>query len=335
MDPACGIGHGQGEDPVLGRELREERVSRSSARESLHALQDSLGNPERLAIAYDRAKRDTVTLRLVLGLLDRIYPAQAFLHLAHEFDQAIRNTDYASACQEALPKLVGTWHSAAPSKVAPLLHAGGAVFYGNHPSLATPFLLGAAVPRPDLHFVSTGYVCKLIPAFGDRSYPVEMPLDRITIELRRGGTKRVLAHGLMSLLHAVPNRETLKTLNRRSLSQAAEHVRGGGALVICPDGGGRKPGHWYKGIAQIAQALAQSGEEVQYVPFHESDCTNQRIYPRLMRGPVASLRTRWSQRRPARLRFGEPISSAALAAGSQSSDAILATLRHQYEEIAR
>ena len=299
-------------------------------RQTLRSLQASLGDPAALHHAYLSAKHGALSSRLLLGVVDRIYPAAEFLRLACELDQGIRKDGYAAACQEAAVRLVGPWQIMIPPETTGLAESGGAVFYGNHPSLMTPFLLGAAIPRPDLRFVSTGYVCKLIPEFGNRSFAVEMPLDRVTKELRRGGTRRVLAHLLMSLLHAVPDQDELKIRNRLALSQAADHVRHGGALVICPDGGGTRSGRWYPGIAQIAQTVRTAGASAHFVPFHEANCTNGRVYARLMRGLLPALRRRWHGRRPVSLSFGEPISHAALPANA-SIEELLDALRGHYE----
>ena len=303
-------------------------------RQALRALQASFGDPAALHDAYSKAKRGSAASRLLLGTVDRIYPAGEFLRLACELDQSIQREGYASACQKAAGRLIGPWQAVIPPRVSGLAESGGAVFYGNHPSLMTPFLLGAAVPRDDLRFVSTGYVCRLIPEFGRRSFAVEMPLDRVTKELRRGGTRRVLAHLLMSLLHAVPDQGELKTRNRLALSEAAEHVQHGGALVICPDGGGTRSGRWYPGIAQIARSLSTAGASAHFIPFHEANCTNGRVYARLMRGVLPALRRRWHRRKPVNLSFGEPISQVDLPANA-SNEKLLDALRCRYEDLQR
>lgn len=313
---------------------RRTRQPSTGIRQALHAMQEALGDPAALRDVYEEAKRGSISSRLLLGMVDRVYPARPFLRLAHELDRSIRSDGYSTACRQAAERLVGPWQTAISSCASKFLETGSAIFYGNHPSLMTPFLLGAAVPRDDLRFVSTGYVCRLIPEFGLRSFAVEMPLDRVTTELRRGGSRRVLAHALMSLLHAVPDQTELKARNRHALTRAAEHVRGGGALVICPDGGGKRSGRWYPGIAQIARSLREAGATASFIPFHEADCTNGRIYARLMRGVLPALRRKWHQRKPVHLSVGEPIPLADLPSDASNGN-VLDALRDRYEDLQR
>lgn len=313
---------------------RHLNLQKLGIRPALHALQAALGDSAALHAAYEQAKRGAMSSRLLLGVVDRIYPAREFLRLACELDQSIREQGYASACHKAAERLVGAWQVTVSPAASGFVTSGSAIYYGNHPSLMTPFLLGAAVLRDDLRFISTGYVCKLIPEFGERSFAVEMPLDRITTELRRGGTRRVLAHVLMSLLHAVPDREELKIRNRLALNQAAEHVRQGGALVICPDGGGTRSGRWYPGIAQIARSLRDASAATCFIPFHEANCTNGRVYARLMRGALPALRRSWNRRRPVQLSLGDPIALGDLPKAA-SNDELLDFLRSRYDALRR
>lgn len=305
----------------------------SSLRSALSELRTAYGNADALVRSYDRAAERSILFRGLAWLIERAYPARAFLELAADLDRDIAAHGLQQACARVVERFIPRRETTIPAEAIPMLHAGGTILYGNHPSLVTPFLVGSCVERDDLRYVSTSYVCRLIPELGTRAYPVEVILDRKLTEYRRGGVMRVLAHSLVSRLHPLPDRAMQRERNARSLAEATEHVRRGGALIICPDGGGVRSREWYEGIGRIVGNLHASGHanDVHVLPFWEGNSTNRRIYCQLRRSPWARLRYRVIARRPVLLRFGQPLSVAEVVTSQQTAAQTVGFLRRYYE----
>ena len=310
--------------------LRSTRAALSRMRHAYAA-----GNIIDLISAYEQAPRDSRLLRVALPLLESFYPVAAFLELAAHLDRNITDYGLHEGCQRSLRDLAIDWECALPKHHQAIAETHPVIFFGNHPSLLTPFLVAASVDRSDFHYFSTSYVCRLIPSFGEISYPMEVPLTRSWTEWRRGGWKRVLAYRLVSLLHDLPDAEETKTINRRSLALGASHVRQGGSVMICPGGGGRQDRRWYPGIGSLVKNLQQApgDREVYLVPIREENCTNKRVYAQLMRGPVARLKWSVLYRGPVRITIADPIPVSQIASPSSSVEQIVEILRANYESL--
>lgn len=311
-------------------ELRSARSALSRMR-----LAYAAGNITELIEAYEQAPRDSRLLRIARPLLESLYPVAAFLELAEQLDRSIAEDGLHTGCQRFLEKIALDWEYTLSETHREIAEQHPVIFFGNHPSLLTPFLLAASVDRSDLHYFSTRYVCQLIPSFGVLSYPMEVPLTRSRTEWRRGGWRRVLAYRLVSLLHDLPDAEQTKTINRRSLTLGASHVRQGGSVMICPGGGGRQDRRWYPGIGSLVKRLQEfpGDREVYLVPIREENCTNQRVYAELMNGPVARLKWSVLSRRPVRITIAEPIPLGKIALPSSSVEQIVEALRARYDSL--
>ena len=293
--------------------------------------QDDAGH---VVAAYDDARRRSCLFRLLTGLLEPIYPVRGFLrHAADLFDPAIAEEGLHGGCRRILDTLPLDWECQANAADASALRFAPVIFYGNHPSLLTPFLAAAGVDREDLRFCSTSYVKRLIPSFGGYCYPLEVPLTRSWTEWKRGGARRVLAYRLISLLHSVPSPDEARRVNLETLGRAAKHLRCGGSVMIIPGGGGKRDRAWFSGIGILATDLIENpgAEPVYVVPTREENCCNRRIYATLMRGPVALARRGLMSHRPVRIRFAHPVPLLDVVGESPTIAGAVSALRRHYE----
>jgi len=293
------------------------------------------GSITELIGAYRRASDESFGMRIVLSALEFFYPLGAFLELAARLDRFIAGHGFHEGCREFLEELEIDWACDLPERHRAIAETQPVIFFGNHPSLLTPFLVAASVNRPDLRYFTTSYVCRLIPSFGKVSYPMEVPLTRSWTEWRRGGWKRALVYRLVSLLHDIPDADTIKAINRRSLAMGAGHVRLGGSAMICPGGGGAQDRRWYPGIGSLVKSLQRTpaDREIYLVPIREENCTNKRVYAHLMNGPLARLKESVLYRGPVRITIAEPIPLSRLASPSSTAEQIVEILRAYYDAL--
>jgi hypothetical protein len=284
--------------------------------------------------AFDEARRRSPLFRGLAAVLERAYPVRAFLErAASTFDPLIADFGLYQGCRRIFGALGITWACRIPPDAAETLRTRPVIFYGNHPSLLTPFLLAASIEREDLRFCSTSYVRRLVPSFRPYCLPLEVPLTQSWVEWRRGGLRRVLAYRLLSLLHRVPDREAARASNLDTLRRSADHLRAGGAVMIIPGGGGKRDRAWFPGIGILARELLEGSgaQPVHVVPTQEENSSNHRIYASLQRGPLARIKNHVYSRRPIRLTFAEPALLEVVVGSAATVPAIVAALRAHYE----
>lgn len=311
---------------------RARRSFRSALGELRRVYADE--NAGSVLVAFDEARDSSRAFRILSGLLERIYPLRTFLELAaDEFDPAIGREGLHRGCLRILSKTSIDWVFRIPREHEQILWSAPVLFYGNHPSMLTPFLVAAVVEREDLGIMSTNYVRRLLPSFRPFAFTFEVPLTRSWTEWRRGGLRRVLAYRLVNLLHTVPPPEEAKAINQRGLRDGAAHVRAGGCVLIAPGGGGKRDRHWFSGIGILARELVERpGPAPAYVvPVREENSSNHRVYAHLMRGPIARAKCAILHRHPVRITFAAPSPiSEVVGKGSTVEDAV-AALRAHYE----
>jgi len=262
------------EGPLLG----SQKLSPVSFATALSEMQASFrdGDIAGLRKAYLKARSDNFFLRHLLRLIERFYPV---------------------ASRETLERIGIDWEYRLPKETEEVLRSARVIFYGNHPSMLTPFLIAARLDRTDIRILMMGYVGHLIPSLSRLILPLELPLNRPLTELRRGGMKHLLALWLVS------------RLNRRSLKAAIDHVRSGGCVAIFPAGGGRANRRWYPGIGTLVKDLAKESTDrpIYLVPIREYNSSNHRVYASLAKTKAARIRRRLLYRRPVRIEFADPI----------------------------
>jgi hypothetical protein len=288
--------------------------------------------------AYDieglyQAVRDSLAaplqVRIVFRAIESFYPLSKLLAIAGELDRAIGRRGLHAGCRQVMARYVDCTLSVDP-RAAEVMSDAAVIFYGNHPSMLTPFLMAGSVAREDLRFVSTDYVRHLIPRLREYSFPIERSLTKVANQVRRGGITRWMVGALLSCVHPVLPREESRTINRRSLGAAADYVRGGGSVFICPDGGGKRLRHWYPGIGVLIKSAMESSRPVYLIPLHERNSSNHRVTCTLLSGPIAWTKRKFFYRRPVVLEFAAPIRLDKAAVQQQSPLELTAWLRTHY-----
>jgi len=239
-----------------------------------------------------------------------VYPVRRFLSFAARLEASIATHGLHAGCQDFFKQLSIPWNCDLPVSVRKIAEEEPVIFFGNHPSLFTPFLTAASVNRPDFRMFSTKYVCNLLPTIGKASFPMEVPLTRSWTEWRRSGWQRAVVYQLIALVHSMPTQEEIRAGNRASLLEGAEYIRQGGSAIICPGGGGKaKDRKWYAGIGSLVKQLqkAPGDRPVYLLPFREENCSNKRIYAHIQNGPVSRFKNAVVYRGPIRIRFAAPI----------------------------
>ncbi len=292
------------------------------------------GGEGALEMAFADVRWRTRGFRALLAAIERFYPMSGIVRFAGEVDRGIRGWGLSTGCRVAADRLGLPYEFEVPEATREVLARSPAIVYGNHPTLFTPFLLGAAIDRPDLRFFMLSYVGRLIPALRAYMLPLESSAPRRLTEWRRGGTRRMIAYWLTSLLERGRTHEEPKSVNQRRLMQGVEHVRKGGCVVIFPNGGGQRDTHWYPGIGVVIAALARDGgDRVALVPMREEGSTNHHVYASFRHAgrphPSGSL----PDLSPIRIRFGQPARLGELASPESTPEEIIARLHAHYETV--
>jgi hypothetical protein len=264
---------------ALSFHLRDRRLSsRQAVRRVRRAY--TAARTGGLQVAYADVRWRTRAIRPLLALADRLYPMTEAVHFAGEMDQRIRDDGLAAACSSGVERLGLDCEFVMSDATRSVLASRPVIVYGNHPTLLTPFLIGAAVRRPDLRFFMMSYVGRLIPELRQYMLPLEISSTRSWREWRRGGNRRVVAHWLTQVLEKGRGPVDAKPSNRQTLGRGAQHVCGGGCVVIFPSGGGRRDRAWYPGIGQLALQLAGNPEapDVFLVSMREEGSSNEHVY---------------------------------------------------------
>lgn len=316
-----------------------ERMLKShSFRDALDTLRlaYSEGDAKDLHDAYVDARKISRLLGAALPLLEHVYPVRRFLSLAAGLETSMADHGLHLGCQRFLAEQSIPWQSSISQSAKEIAETAPVIFFGNHPSLFTPFLTAASINREDFRLFSTKYVCNLLPSMGAASFPMEVPLTRSWTEWRRGGWQRALVYRLISLLHEMPSVEEIRAGNRASLIAGAEYIRQGGSAIICPGGGGKKKDRkWYAGIGSLVKQLQQSPgvSTIYLLPFREENCSNKRVYAHIQSGPISRFKNAAFYRDPICIRFAEPIPIAEVGTLESTEQQVVDLLKSYYEDL--
>ncbi len=323
----------KGSVPAAGScSSRRERVtSRQAFRRIRHAYVAAEAGG--LQVAYEDARWRTRAMRPVLAVADRLYPMTEAIGFAGEMDRRIAADGLAKACQAGADRLGLEYEVVMSDSTREALETSPVIVYGNHPTMLTPFLVGASIHRPDLRFFMMSYVGHLIPSLRSYMLPLEIPSRRSWVEWRRGGNRRVVAHWLTQILERGRERTDAKPTNRQTLGKGAHHVCSGGCVVIFPSGGGRKDKAWFPGIGHLTGQLARdpAAPNVLLVPMREEESSNDHVYLGLRR--IGGHPRDTARLARIRVRFAEPQRLADLVDPADSARATAARLQAHYEEI--
>jgi len=310
---------------------KKRRSSIASIKGMRVAFRD--GDISGLRRAYADGRASNPFLKGSLWLIERFYPVSGMLEAAEYLDREISSSGLGKASRNTLERIGIDWEAELPKGSDEIIRSEPVIFYGNHPSMLTPFLIAAGVDRPDFRILMMSYVGHLVPSLSKLILPLELPLNRPLTELLQGGMKRVIALWLVSRLYSVPQRALAKAINRRSLEAAVEHVRAGGCVAIFPAGGGRANRRWYPGIGTLVKELAKSSADrpVYLVPIRAYHSSNHRVYASVSSSRAARLRRRFLYRRPVRIEFADPIRLDRLPIDPSSAHRIAGWLKDHYD----
>ncbi len=292
------------------------------------------GDLDQLVAVYGRA-RCRPDLALPLRLLEAVYPVWGFLQTAPELNRRIAEQGLAPASRWLLDAYAGPWRCEMPDATRHALTSGPVLVYGNHLSLLTPFLVAAAVDRADLRIVSASYVHRLLPSYEPFSLPVATPHGSWREELQRGGVRSAIQSKILGLMSGTEITQRTREKNRESLLAGAAHLREGGCLLVCPEGGSIRHRPWHAGIGHIVHGVAgqTQNQPVQGVPYLEQHMSHRRACVSVGRGPWARLRRRFAYRHPVTIRFADPITLQDLTPADDAPEKITLRLQAHYRRL--
>ncbi len=313
--------------------MRGDVGRRITSREALERLRDAYGRaePGALRAAYVEARQRTLGLRALLALIERVYPVGGLLAAAEVFDRHLREDGLSAGCARSFELLNAQARFLFAEGVREVVASSPVVFYGNHPTILTPFLVAAAVRRDDVRILMLRFAGHVIPGVRPYMLPLDLSDPSSFREWRRGGRRRATGHLLTGALGARPRGNAAYVANRQALEAGALHVAAGGCAMIFPGGGGRDERRWYGGIGDIARRLAESGHVAStwWVPVHEELRPKGLVY-RLL---AESIEARETPRSPAEfvLRLGRPRRIADIAELTADREEIARRLQMDYE----
>lgn len=265
------------------------------------------GGIEAMSRTHSAAMKNSLSYRLFCGLVDLVFPATSLLDIAKDLDRQVGELGVAGGSKAVLNGLPTPWLAEFPGRGEDEIKTCPVVVFGRHGSVLTPFLVAASLDRPDLKVLGASYVAKLGPNIARSMYPVLLPMPTFRSAGRTGILPRI-SGWLTSRLESPVDKDVARARNRTSLSQAAEHVRSGGALLIAPDARDPKV-NWRPGIGLLVAHLAlidAGNRDVYLVPFRIwASITG--VFRLLSRNPISRALGRWQYRRPIRVVFADPI----------------------------
>ncbi len=284
-----------------------------------------------LASVYDSVAQGPMRFRAAVRAIEWVFPLKRVVTMGAEFNARIARNGLSEASRWLLADSGVPWKAEFPESGRDLLDSGPLVIYGNHPSLATPFILAAVLEHPRLGYISSAYVNKLLPAMVPHLFAVELIRHQQVRNRPGSGAAHLIAHMLLADIYERPSREVARAANREVISNAAKHVTQGGALVIYPAGGG-KDRLWYPGIGRLCSDLLREAEHTLYlVPVRVDYNSHARVYCALSDKRYARRKTRRFNRRPVLLRLARPLPFRDLEQlQDASSQEIAAVLQQHY-----
>jgi hypothetical protein len=270
---------------------------------------------------------------LFWGSVNLIVPIFPILRWGVEFDQKLETSGLLGASRSVLEGLGLRPRILLPEGARDTLRTASLLVYGNHPSLADPFLVALALARPDLKMLSASYLSLLLPSLGPHLIAVQPTFERKPLHLQ--GASHYLLVRLLYRAEGMPDPAVAREANRRALEEAAAHAAEGGALLIAPGSRSAK-GRWLPGIGVIATHLARLGREVWLAPYGIRRVTNARIYRGISKRPLARIGNALFHRRPAEITFAEPVPiSTIVSDASESPSRVTARLNEHYQTLFR
>ena len=268
------------------------------------------GGIESLYRAHLSARSTCFSYRCLYGLANLMLPVNPLFEIVKDLDQQVLRHGVAAGSAVVLDRPPVPWERVLPEDDIAEISTGRVIVYGKHGSVLTPLLVAAALGRSDLKMIGASYIASLGPHIGACTYAVH---PSTPIPMRTAGRKGVIPRILGWIackLDPPLERAEAKERNRAALTEATDHVRQGGALLIAPDP--REPGDaWRAGIGVMISSLAQDHPEpcdCLLVPYRIWDASITGIFHLLSRNPLLRALGRRRFRHPARIVFEQPLS---------------------------
>ena len=273
--------------------------------------------------------------RIVLKLVDPVFPVSIAFELAGRFDEQVKEHGLYLAANALLKSQAIPWGTVLPKHGWHKVMTSPAVIYCNHPSLITPFFMSAALDRPDLKMIGAGYVQELGPNMAAYVFPFQRA-RRTSMAGDSGIATTAVSSWLLDFLYPCRELNAARAHNRRMLVAAARYIQGGGAVLIAPQGGHGDDQKWFPGIGHLVSELVrESGAgTVQLVPVRIENSSNTRIRHLVSRNRSSRQQSKQPTDPPIRVVFAEPIPLESLVQ-EQDSDArrITAVLEDHYRTL--
>ena len=268
------------------------------------------GGIESLHQAHLSARSQSARYRCLYGLANLLLPINPLFELVKDIDRQVEVLGIAAGSAAILQRLPIPWvQDIVSSDAQECIRQAPIIVFGKHGSVLTPLLVAAALDRTDAKMIGANYIARLGPQIGAHTFSVYVSTPLTVRRAGREGLIPRLMGWVTSRLEPPLERSEAKTRNRNALSQATDHVRQGGALLIAPDP--REPGgSWRPGIGVIIASLAQDREQpcpIPLVPFRIWNASISGIFQLLSRNPLLRARGRRKFRDPIRIEFAEPL----------------------------
>ena len=256
------------------------------------------------------AQSNCLSYRCLYGLANLLLPINPLFDIVKDIDRQVGSHGIAAGSAAILQRLPIPWvQEIASSDTQKCMRQAPIIVFGKHGSVLTPLLVAAALDRTDAKMIGASYIARLGPQIGAHTFSVYVSTP---LSVRRAGREGLIPRlmgWITSRLEPPLERGEAKARNRNALSQAADHVRLGGALLIAPDP--REPGGaWRPGIGVIIASCARDKAhpcEIPLVPFRIRNASISGIFHLLSRNPILRARGRRRFRDPIRIEFGEPL----------------------------
>lgn len=261
---------------------------------------------------YLATVRDSAVFRCAGRLAELVFPVVRFLDWIVRLDGFIATYGLHGAIARLAEESPLRWEASLPAGGEEILRHAPVVVYGNHPSQITPLFVAAALGRQDLRFLCIELYPQFLPAVTPYAFPLQRSLLRQWRDRFGSGFQHTLALSLLFLVEEQKRYADAREHNRQALRAAANHVRGGGSVLIFPMGEATGWRDWFQGIGILAKDLAQTAAQrpVYFAPFFIENESNARLYSLLSTTPFGRWRRRRLNRDPVRIRFGRPVSVA-------------------------
>jgi len=268
--------------------------------------------------AHQLALRESPLYHLFWRLTDRVFPFTILIELGVDLNAQIGAQGLHRACRQVFEQLCVPIEVQLSAPHARQALTSPCLIYSNHTSMITPLILAATLECPDLKIMAMRYVHNLLPNFRRSILPIDRTWSDELFPALNNGFAHLLASLMLSYLEPRASLTAARDQNQLILRQAAQHVLRGGATLIFPAGGVRRPARWFPGIGAIVAHLLQARNQgvqghaqarlppLYLLPVCVHNDSNVHIRSGIIRNMEGARQP--SSEQPIRVEFAEPLS---------------------------